>query len=559
MSEQQRIFVAVAACLAIMLLWPFITGRKSEAPKTTTPVAASTKAPPTTPGVQKPSPEVAPPTEPAAVPPLEPTPAESETSPIENVKEERREFATPLVRGAISNKPLSLTRLELLHYDERVTEDGNGKKTEREPVSLVTAKEGDRFEQAAIEWTLGKRAAPPLEWVKADSNLTLRGFGANNVDTEVRITPRTDVYALDYVLALKNGSTEALPVGATVALALGISEEKKSGWFGPPPNLLNGMCAVAGKVERHPDKKVKEDGPITASGPAQWAGIDRQYFVVAMLPGASSLGTCVMRVEEKNLIVDYSFPEETVAAGASWERRFTIYLGPKRNESLEAVSPALTEVIDYSIWGIPLGFLARPMVFLLNVFHGWTSSWGVAIMLLTLVVKLLLFPVTYKSSISMRKMQLLKPELDRLKKQFDGDREKQQMEQMRLFKEKGVNPLGGCLPMLLQMPVWFALYRTLWTAVDLYQEPFLWLPDLTAKEPFPFMALALGGLTFLQQKLMPTATDSQQAKMMMYFMPVMLTVFMIALPSGLVLYILFNSVLTILQQLVINKRTPKLV
>ena len=223
-----------------------------------------------------------------------------------------------------------------------------------------------------------------------------------------------------------------------------------------------------------------------------------------------------------------------------------------------AVSPELQEVIDYSILGIPLGFLARPMVFLLSVFHGWTGSWGVAIMLLTLVVKIILFPITFKSSVSMRKMQLLKPELDKIKKQFADDRERQQMEQMKLFKEKGVNPLGGCLPMLLQMPVWFALYRTLWSAVDLYQQSFLWLPDLTAKEPLPFMAFALGGLTYLQQKLMPTSADSQQAKMMMYFMPVMLTVFMIALPSGLVLYILFNSVLTILQQLVINKRTTSL-
>tara|TARA_Y100001960_G_scaffold209776_1_gene219041 strand:- start:141 stop:545 length:405 start_codon:yes stop_codon:yes gene_type:complete len=126
------------------------------------------------------------------------------------------------------------------------------------------------------------------------------------------------------------------------------------------------------------------------------------------------------------------------------------------------------------------------------------------------------------------------------------------VEEMKLFKEKNVNPLGGCLPMLLQMPVWFALYRSLWSAVDIYQQSFAWIPDLTAKEPFPFMAIAIGGLTVLQQKLTPTSVDNAQARMMMIIMPIMLMVFMIALPSGLVLYILVNSVLTLFQQLIIN-------
>ena len=110
--------------------------------------------------------------------------------------------------------------------------------------------------------------------------------------------------------------------------------------------------------------------------------------------------------------------------------------------------------------------------------------------------------------------------------------------------------------MLLQMPVWFALYRALWTSVDLYQQPFMWIPDLTAKEPFPFLALAVGAVTFIQQKVTPTTMDNDQAKMMMFMMPIMLTVFMLALPSGLVLYIFVNSLLTIVQQLVINKRIP---
>ena len=156
----------------------------------------------------------------------------------------------------------------------------------------------------------------------------------------------------------------------------------------------------------------------------------------------------------------------------------------------------------------------------------------------------------------MRRMQLIRPEIDGIKKRYPGDKERQQTEQIKLFKEKGVNPLGGCLPMLLQMPIWFALYRMLWTSVDLYQQPFLWIADLTTKEHFPFLALALGLVTIVQQKITPTATDNQQAKIMMFVMPIMLTVFMIALPSGLVLYIFVNSILTIAQQLIINTMHP---
>jgi YidC/Oxa1 family membrane protein insertase len=302
----------------------------------------------------------------------------------------------------------------------------------------------------------------------------------------------------------------------------------------------------------------------------RYMGLDRQYFMVAALaggPGSSAAvqpavgaqaKSCSMRRDKQMLQTELNFAQEAVAPGESFERHITVYAGPKRDAELGAVDAVLQDAIDYNIWYIPLGFLARPMVYFLGTFHDWTHSWGVAIMLLTLLVKATLFPVTYKSVLSMRKMQLLKPQLDALKTRFPDDRERQNMEQMKLFREKGVNPLGGCLPTLLQMPVWLALYRTLWSAVDLYHQSFLWIPDLTAKESFPTLALGLGALTVLQQRLTPMATDNQQAKVMMYVMPVMLTFLMVSLPSGLVLYIMFNTILTIIQQLAINRRAVAL-
>ncbi|MBI5508491.1 MAG: membrane protein insertase YidC [Deltaproteobacteria bacterium] len=550
MSEQQRIFATVALCLGILLVWQFVFV-KPEADKSAQETAGkpATAARPT-------SPEAA-----ASSPAAVPTNAEAPTAAAPSlpaVPESRRAFSTPLFAGEVSNVPASLTALTLNDYKE--TAEGGAPKG---PVSLVTDDKGGAPRQALVTFDLGKIAAPALAWSGGGNELVLAGTSGEGVRTEVQIKPRPDAYALDYTLKVTNGAAEPVPVSAGVTLMLKPTVKQKSGFLAPPADMMNGLCAHGGTVERRLAQKLAEDGPWSAEGPADWVGIDRQYFVVAAVPHDGLTARCSMsgsevltadgKDKDHDLQVAYGFAPEAVAPGATWERSLSVYLGPKRHDSLVKVAARLEDTIDYVIWGIPLGFLARPMVFLLNIFHGWTTSWGVAIMMLTLLVKALLFPVTFKSSLSMRKMQVLKPELDRIKKQFENDKQRQQLEQMKLFKDKGVNPLGGCLPMLLQMPVWLALYRTLWSAVDLYQQPFMWIQDLTAKEPFPFMAIALGALTYLQQKLTPTTMDSQQAKMMLYMMPAMMVVFMIALPSGLVLYILFNAILTIFQQLAINR------
>jgi YidC/Oxa1 family membrane protein insertase len=531
MSEQQRVFLAVVACMAIFLGWQvFVVKPSPERPK---PAASGQAARSAT------APESA---KPGSAEVLAPSvPLLGGASPVAHAE---RTFRTKQLEGAWRNGDAALTRLNLLQYNERASGD-----TPAGPVSLVPpGQEG----QARIEWDLGGAPVPTLDFAGPDSTTWL-GEGPHGLRLEVEAKPRADSYGVDYVLRAVNRGAAPLPAGATVAMSLTPLGKQEKSFLAPPADQLHALCSVGGALERKEMKNV-EKGPWTSGPGAAWAALDRQYFVAALVPNEGSLGVCTVRSTQDRLTVRFSFPTDTVAAGGRWEKHFSLYLGPKRDDRLAAVSPALTDVIDYNIWHIPLGFLARPMVAFLNMLHGWTGSWGVSIMLLTLVVKTLLFPVLYKSTLSMRKMQLLKPELDRIKQQHENDRERQQLEQLKLFREKGVNPLGGCLPMLMQMPVWFALYRTLWSAVDLYQQPFLWLPDLTAKEPFPVLALTLGLLTVIQQKLTPMATDSEQAKMMTYIMPVMLTVFMVALPSGLVLYILVNTVLTILQQLAINRR-----
>ena len=181
-------------------------------------------------------------------------------------------------------------------------------------------------------------------------------------------------------------------------------------------------------------------------------------------------------------------------------------------------------------------------------------SWGLAIVFLTLIVKLLTLYWTQKSMTSMKKMADLRPKIEALKEKYGDDKVKLNEATMALYKQEKINPLGGCLPMLLQMPIWIALYRTIYGAVDLYQAPlFLWIKDLSAHDPYFVMPVLLGVLMFVQQKLQPTAGDPTQAKMMLWMMPIMFTSFMLFLPSGLVFYILVNTILSVIHQQVVNR------
>jgi YidC/Oxa1 family membrane protein insertase len=190
---------------------------------------------------------------------------------------------------------------------------------------------------------------------------------------------------------------------------------------------------------------------------------------------------------------------------------------------------------------------------ILAFIHSFTGSWGMAILGLTVIVKAALFPLSQRAGKSAKAMAALKPEMDATKERFKDDPQRQQEEMMKLMRAHGANPASGCLPVLIQMPIWFALYRSLWVSVDLYQEPFLWMPDLTARDPLWILPVLLVVVMYLQQKMTPTTMDATQQKVMLYFMPLMFGAMMAALPAGLAFYILVNSLLTIAQQHFINR------
>jgi YidC/Oxa1 family membrane protein insertase len=247
----------------------------------------------------------------------------------------------------------------------------------------------------------------------------------------------------------------------------------------------------------------------------------------------------------------------TVPAHGKTEYPMVVFMGPKILSQLDAVQVGgqtahMGDVMEYGMWGAT-EWLARPMLAVLKAIHFVLPNWGVAIIILTILLKAATWFPTQKSMKSMKAMAKLKPEMDKLKARFGDDKNQLNLATMELYKKHGVNPLGGCLPILIQMPVYIALYSMLGNSVELYRSPFVfWIRDLTAADPYFVLPLLTGVLMFVQQKTQPTPPDSQQ-KMMMYMTPVMFTAFSIFLPAGLTIYILTNTVLTFLQQMILNR------
>lgn len=319
-------------------------------------------------------------------------------------------------------------------------------------------------------------------------------------------------------------------------------------------NVHRGLCAQPEDIEDVDFDDVSER-PTSVRDQIQWVGLDSKYFLSAVIPSQPGQ-LCEIRASDDStaMLASLRMPSVILEANESRTYDFGLYLGTKELERLENYSVVsgveLERAIDWGWFGGLNRFLGRQMLRLLRWFYELTGVWGVAILLLTVVVKLITLPLTLKQMASMKHMKEIQPELAKLREKYANDRLKLNQEMQALFARSGVNPLAGCLPLLVQMPIWFALYAMLGTAVELYREPFLWLPDLTQRDPYFILPLAMGAVMFLQSRLQPTPMDSQQAKMMMWLMPIIFTVMMLFLPSGLGIYIFANVVLSLIQTLI---------
>lgn len=341
----------------------------------------------------------------------------------------------------------------------------------------------------------------------------------------------------------------------------------------PSPWLTELACASGGEVVRK-EKGDFEAGWFNLPSADRYAAINSHYFSQALLPSVDTpegkLPRCEILAEEwpvPGLPKDsdeapwifhakLQYPGQELQPQATATYDTVAFFGPKERDVIATAGDGrLKDLIN-------LGFfrpVARVLVGTLAFLHAKVAfgNWGIAIILMTVCLRLLLFPLTFKSIKSTIAMRRLKPEIDALNVKFKDDAQAKNLAMMELWKKHGVNPLGGCLPQLIQMPVWFAMYTTLQTAVEMYHVKFLWFPDLSAPDPYYVLPLVLGGLMIIQQRLIPQqGMDPMQQKMMMWMLPIMFTVMMLFLPAALGVYMLTNSILGIGQQLVLERVAP---
>jgi YidC/Oxa1 family membrane protein insertase len=285
-----------------------------------------------------------------------------------------------------------------------------------------------------------------------------------------------------------------------------------------------------------------------------WVSIIQHYFIGAWIPDAKSVNELSSVTTSDNMhILRFTSPLQTINSNESGEFSARFYAGPKDQYALRDIAPGLELSVDYG-W---LWMIAQPIFWLLMKIHGVVGNWGWAIVGVTLIVKILFFGLNAKAYKSMANMRKVQPKLLEIRERFADDRQKQSQEMMNLYKTEKINPLGGCLPILVQMPVFLALYWVLQESVELRHAPWiLWIKDLSAMDPYLVLPLLMGASMFIQQKLNPAPPDPMQAKIMQW-MPVMFTFFFLWFPAGLVLYWVVNNTLSIVQQYIITKRIVK--
>lgn len=289
--------------------------------------------------------------------------------------------------------------------------------------------------------------------------------------------------------------------------------------------------------------------PTSFDSAPEWFGIGSRYFLSALYPADmtdfSSVTTRKFGEGEYGVVSALS---QSIDPGATRTIQLKAFVGPKQMDQLEQLGESWIESIEFGIFG----FFSRVLLFMLKLIQAGFVNWGVSILLLTLVVKVIFFPLTQKAFLSGKKMQALQPKLKELKEKYKDNAQLQGQETMKLFTEHGVSPLGGCLPTFIQIPVWFSLYNVMLYSVELYDSQFLYLQDLTSADPYGVLAIMYCVLMFIQQRMMPMGSMDPAQQKMLKLMPLIFGIFMFTFPSGLVLYFSMNILLTIFQQWLIR-------
>ena len=369
----------------------------------------------------------------------------------------------------------------------------------------------------------------------------------DDLEVEKRFTFPPDDYLVALEYALSNQRSTSVQLALFAQLKRDATEPPDGGGMalGPQPYLGAALTTPESRYEKLSFDDLDDEGDYRQTVEGGWIAFLQHYFLSAWIPdGEQSNRFFGQKRNDGTYTFGFVSPAQEIAAGTTGTFSARFYVGPKDQDRLEQIAPNLNLTVDYGF----LWWLAVPLFKLLKWFYSVCGNWGVAIILLTLLVKAVLYPLSAKAYQSMANMRRVAPQLKRVQERYASDRQKLSQEMMKLYQKEGVNPLGGCLPMLLPMPIFLALYWVLYESVELRQAPFLlWIQDLSVMDPFFILPLLMGVSMYLQQLLAPAVGDPMQQRVMK-LMPVMFTVLFLFFPAGLVLYWLVNNVLSIAQQ-----------
>jgi YidC/Oxa1 family membrane protein insertase len=543
----KRLLLAVGLSMGVLFLWWKIFPQPGQQPPAPAPAAQQQTSSPTTAGAPHTDTKAASGDQGAAAPTGNVAMARG---PEQLVSLENRD-----VRFVLSSWGGTVRQVKLKDrkYQARPKEDKKG----LDDVVRTTSPETAPLQLSFPNSSLGRsdKAAWTVSRPGPDA-VTFRTETAEAViEKRYRIQPDSHQLALEVVVRNK------LERPANLTLAVHIfgqqNPDTKGGSFldYAAANTAQMVCMVGDKVHRESVEELQKEAK-THTGSIPWVAADEKFVTLALVPQENPQGqarTCVQKSADGNVgELVYTLAPRSVPAGGETTYAFTLYGGPKFRGDLDAVKiggadAQLGELVD-----VTFQVLSRPLLYLLKAFHTFTNNWGLAIILLTIFVKLVTFYPTWRTMLSAKKMQRLGPQLAVIRKKYENDRQKQGVETMNLYRQNGVSPFGGCLPSLIQMPIWIALFSTLNYAVELHRAPFLYIHDLSAKDPLYVAPLLMGVIMFLQMRMSPAGVDPQQQKMMAIMMPIMFTGFSLFLPAGLAIYTLTSYFIGILQQLLVN-------
>ncbi|HEY7760540.1 MAG TPA: membrane protein insertase YidC [Burkholderiales bacterium] len=508
------------------------------APATPEQAAGERAAPPT------PTVPAAPPTPTQGVAPGE-TPAPA--AKVQQIAGQMVEVRTDFLRAEIDATGGNLRRIELLQHRDR---------DDREKVLVLFEQTADRV-YLAQNGLIGSglpnhtsafvaEAASYALQPGADSVVVrLRASGGDGVEVSKTFEFKRASYVIDVGFSVTNRGQSPIDAHAYYQL---VRDAK-------PPVGDSKMVPTFSGVEIYTEKdklsKIKfedvaeDKASYPKTSPDGWVAIVQHYFLAAWLPPSGVAREFYLRPLGGGLIAaGVIVPMPQIAAGQSVSNSTALYVGPQEQERLKALAPGLELAVDYG-W---LRVLAVPLFWVLNKIYGFVGNWGVAIIILTIIIKIAFYPLSAASYRSMARMKVMAPKLQRLKERYGEDRQKMHQAMIELYKTEKINPLGGCLPIVVQIPVFIALYWVLLLSVELRHAPFaLWIKDLSTPDPFYILPVLMGATMFIQTWLNPTPPDPMQARLMK-IMPIAFSVFFFFFPSGLVLYWLVNNILSIAQQ-----------